>query len=500
MTTQSLPVSTLVDITTAITGGGAMRLAFGRGLLITTDDALSAGGSGKAQLFANINEVTKLFTAGDALDAATVWFSADPRPQGLWIGRWADADVATSLEAGAAPSVGATVAPLDSSNGTFTVNGTTVTTNLSATTTYATIAAAIQTQIVAIGGVFAGATFTFTAGRFLLSLTGANELDPPYFGTAGTGTDISAALGMAMSDSPRYRQGHDEEDVVNAANEMVALATTGSPVVIMLADDAPLTAGTPPIDTRDALGAWVNAGDYMFGLRDDSAQALVTNDVTSKLALAFDANQGKTMAFFDNASAKPEVGGLALLSAQNLNNPRSIITANAKPVPGVLPSNINGTQFAELERKRANVVTRVGGLSSLVGGGTSRAGYWADAVYWLLWMKNESTLAVWNAMRGSRRLTPAIIRDVMTAVLELGVRNGGIQPAGVVEADTKADIVATTGNQEFNGTLTAGYVLWVQRASESTAADRQGRTGRFKAWLAPSPAIHKVLGDIVLVG
>ena len=167
-----------------------------------------------------------------------------------------------------------------------------------------------------------------------------------------------------------------------------------------------------------------------LALRDDSAQALVTNDATSKLALAFDANQGKTMAFFDNASAKPEVGGLALFSAQNLNNPRSIITANAKPVPGVLPSNINGTQFAELERKRANVVTRVGGLSSLVGGGTSRAGYWADAVYWLLWMKNESTLAVWNAMRGSRRLTPAIIRDVMTAVLELGVRNGGIQPAG----------------------------------------------------------------------
>ena len=206
------------------------------------------------------------------------------------------------------------------------------------------------------------------------------------------------------------------------------------------------------------------------------------------------------MAFFDNASAKPEVGGLALFSAQNLNNPRSIITANAKPVPGVLPSNISGTQFAELERKRANVVTRVGGLSSLVGGGTSRAGYWADAVYWLLWMKNESELAVWNAARGSRRLNAAIIRNVMTAVLEVGVRNGGIQAGGTVDAATKADIIATTGNQEFNGTMTAGYILWVQRASESTLADRTNRDGRFKAWMSPSPAIHKVLGDIILAG
>ena len=154
---------------------------------------LSAGGSGKAQLFANINEVTKVLSTGDAMDAATVWFSADPQPQGLWIGRWADTDVATSLEAGAAPSVAATVAPLDSSNGTFTVSGTTVTTNLAATTTYATIAAAIQTQIVAIGGVFSGATFTFAGGRFLLSLAGADELDPP----------ISARLAPVPTYPPR---------------------------------------------------------------------------------------------------------------------------------------------------------------------------------------------------------------------------------------------------------------------------------------------------------
>ena len=190
---------------------------------------------------------------------------------------------------------------------------------------------------------------------------------------------------------------------------MVALATTGPPVALMLAPDVPDTAGTPPVDTRVTLGAWANAGDYMFGLRDTSAQALVANDATSHLALAFDSNQGQTMAFFDNAGALPEIGGLALLSAQNLNNPQSIISTHAKPVPGVLPSNISVTQWEELKRKRANVVTRVGGLQSLVGGSTSRVGYWADAVWWLLWLKNEAVLANWNALRGSRRLTAAIL-------------------------------------------------------------------------------------------
>ena len=138
--------------------------------------------------------------------------------------------------------------------------------------------------------------------------------------------------------------------------------------------------------------------------------------------------------FFDNASTLPEIGGLALLSAQNLNNPQSIITPHAKAVPNVAPSNITSNAVRRTDkRKRANVVTRVGGLASLVGGYTSRAGHWADAVWWLLWIKNEAELAVWNAQRGSRRLTAGIITDVMTRVLEVGVRNGGIMPGGEVD-------------------------------------------------------------------
>lgn len=523
MTTQSLPVSTFVDISTSIAGGGVPRLPFGRGLLVTIDDTLSAGGSGKTAIFNNINQViTRFGGTGAVVDAATTWFSADPQPQGLWIGRWASVDVSTTLT-GSAPTVAAGAAPLNSATASFSLNGNTVTTDLSAASTYAAIATALQVQIVAIGGIFSGATVQYQAApsSFVLTLAGSSEIDPAYFGTVATGTDISTELGMAEASVPTYRQGHDAETAVEAVNAMVALATTGPPVAIMLASDAPDTAGVPAVDTRQALAAWANAGDYIFGLRDDQAQALVTNDATSHLAVAFAANQGRTLGFFDNASALPEIGGLALLSAQNLNNPLSIITLHAKAVPNVAPSNISPTQYEELKRKRANVVTRVGGLSSLVGGYTSRSGYWADAVWWLLWLKNESELAVWNAQRGSRRLTAGIITDVMTRVLETGVRNGGIMPGGEVDQPmededamamgmgmgmpmaggaTKADIIATTGNQEFNGVLTAGYHLWVERASERTAVDRQNRIGRFKAWIVPAPAIHEVMGDIVLVG
>ena len=94
----TLPVSTAVDISTSIRAGGVLRTQFGTGLLVTLDDALPAGGSNKAQVFADIESVNRVLSAGDALDAATVWFGADPPPKSLYIGRWATVDVATTLQ------------------------------------------------------------------------------------------------------------------------------------------------------------------------------------------------------------------------------------------------------------------------------------------------------------------------------------------------------------------------------------------------------------------
>ena len=55
-----------------------------------------------------------------------------------------------------------------------------------------------------------------------------------------------------------------------------------------------------------------------------------------------------------------------------------------------LASDITPTQYAELQRKRTNVVTFVGGASRMVGGYTSRDGYWLDAVWWLLWLEKRN--------------------------------------------------------------------------------------------------------------
>ena len=186
MVTLGLPVSTFVDIRTQIESGGVSRLHFGRGLLITTYDALSAGGNGKAKLYLNPEAD---WDTGDALNAATVCFSADPIPQGLSTDRCAIADVATTLRGGA-ETTGAQASPLNFPNASFTLAGNDVTANLSGANTYAAIATTIETLIVTYSHF---ATFAYDANRFLLMLAGAQVINPAYFGTATTGDDIGSS-------------------------------------------------------------------------------------------------------------------------------------------------------------------------------------------------------------------------------------------------------------------------------------------------------------------
>ena len=136
---------------------------------------------------------------------------------------------------------------------------------------------------------------------------------------------------MSQADSPIYLLGHSTESVADALGELTAIS---SPIAIMLAGDAPLTVGA--VDTREAVAAFAQAGDYVFAQLDTSAQALVTNDTTSHSALAYSRNQGNVSTLFDSAGARPDIGLMAFQSAQNLNNAASIATAHAKPIPGVL--------------------------------------------------------------------------------------------------------------------------------------------------------------------
>ena len=161
-----------------------------------------------------MNAVNSIFDAGDVVDAAAVWFGAIPRPEALYVGRWAaTADVDTALVGD--DDIGA-LSTLTVSSASFRVGGEDVTVDLSGDTTYAEAAAGIQAALILLGGIFTGVSVLPTSPTILnLNLTMAAAIEGGGFAahSAGTGTDISSLLGMRLTDGAVYKQGHAVETI-----------------------------------------------------------------------------------------------------------------------------------------------------------------------------------------------------------------------------------------------------------------------------------------------
>ena len=488
-------ISTIIDITAEIETGGAPTRPFGRGLLITENDRVSAGGAGKIQPHNTLATVTAAFAAdSDTVEDATVWFAATPPPQSLYIGRWARTDVATRLTGGTPEALTA----LAAANSAFDLNGNDVTADLSSASTYALVATAVQTVVQAVGGIFAGATFAYSNNVFVLTLAGGDEIETGALGTPTTGTDISAELGMASDSAGRlYTEGRDAESVQNAIADMVALVRDAPPVAVMLGSDAGLTdPQAANADTRLRVAAYIQGTDMVFGFNDISDQAVAANDTTSVGAEIYAASSGRSAGLYTAADRRPDIGTLALLSGQDLDQPASLITPFGKPLPGVLPTDINETQLERLAAKNMSVYTTFNGVAGLYGGFSSQSGHFVDTVWWLSWLDRKLSETVWNTHRASRRFTTALLGDALRRVMQAGIRNGGIEPGRTVPATTRADIVAATGNQAFDGVLTTGYLVYLPRPTDD---DRTNRRARFLIWLASSEAVHTVSGNVKLV-
>ena len=486
-------ISELINITTRVSVGGAPRLPFGRGLLLT-NTGLGGSGASKVRLFASVDEVRTVFGSGSVTDAATVWFSANPPPQDLWIGRWVDVEINTRL-VGSTP---AAVGSLAASNGSFTLNGQNVTFDTSGDGSFTAVASRIQSAIQGVSG-FSTAVFAYTDNRFVLTLGNSEAITDGHLGDtmSESDTDLADLLGMGPASTPQYLPGSPAESAPAAIGAILGQITSGDPTVVIVAPGTPLTDPQASNgDIRESIAAYAEANDLIFPMLDTGEQVLVSEEATSQAALAFARNQGQVSAVYSIPGQLPDVGLAALMSAQNLDNVQSIITAHGKVLPGVLPTPITSkAALAELERKRVNVYTMVGGQAAVVGGYASRPGYWLDAVWWLAWFRNRIRTAVWNAQRRSRRFSRAMLAYELSQVAEAAVQNGGLEPGRKVNSALQAEIIASTGNQRFNGVLSAGYLVWVDPMPSQ--ADRDARIARFKLWGTGGDAVHKVFGDLV---
>ena len=510
MAERGLPISTFVKISTSVAAGGVLRTDYGTGLLVTTEDGIPAGGSGKIKSYADIEAVQTDWPSGHALAASRVWFGGASEPHSLFIGRWATAAVNTTV-AGSTPSA-AGAAPLNAANGSFSINGENVTPiDLSAATTFAAIATAVQTAIQTVTA-YATATFAYDAtlnggtGGFLLTLGDASAVTGGVFTPAldamgvQIGTDISDALGFASGTD--YAQGHAVETLSEALAEMIPQASGGAPTLPMVDGSCPNEVSG--VDTRESLATFVQSGDYFSFIRDNGADALVSGGAGTFRGYVFDNQLSKVEAVvgsgenFGDDTNYIDVAANAFLSSQRFNLPASIKNPHLKSMPGATAILIDGDQYADLVSTRTSVYTVIGGTPSLAGGYTGLAGTWADAQYWLGWLKNEMELNIFNGQRASDFFNTAILDDLINQVMATAARSGGLQPGGRVNAGVRNQIRNTFDHPDFDGILPTGWQKWIEQPAARSDLDRENRIGRFLIWVASADAINEVLGSITL--
>lgn len=496
-------ISKIVRVTDQIVGAGVLRREFGMMMFVTTDSSYLGTGANRIAVVADSDEGAELFALGtEPRSALDILFQQVPFPKNIIVGRWNDADVAAEI-IGYTPASFATLNAI--SDGSFVCKGEdfTAVDLVTGVSDLADVAAAIQTELrTGTDPDFAAATcvYNVTEARFEVTTgtgVGADQTLSLFSTTDPlVGTDISGLLGLDTGAT--LNQGADEETITEAIEAIVAL--NDSPYFITVENTI------TDFDTLDEVRTWVSSRRYMFFMDNLEAGALTPAETSSVVAQFFALEPPRVAAMWSATDDYKALSFAGRFSSVNFSGSSTIITGNLKDLPGTLSDDLNSTEVAELERKFVNYYapffsTGSDPVNGVYNGTTMKSLVWIDVRYWLDWCVNAVQVDVFNLLKESDAVpqTEAGVTaeiEVIEAVMQQGVRNGGIAP-GQLSAALTSEVQQVTGNADFDGFLPKGYMIYASPIAEQSQSDRAARKSPpIEVWMKGSGAIHSV--DIAL--
>lgn len=495
-------ISKIVRVSSQITGGGVLRRDFGIMLFITTDKSVLGTGSNRIVEIANTDDATIFELGTEPRTALDILYQQIPFPKNTIVGRWIDEDVPAEIEGGS-PSTFAVLnaindASFECKGEDFTAIDLTVPSDLDG------IATAIQTALrTGTDADFTDATCTYnvTEARFEVTtgtsvgasatLTVFSPTDPLV------GTDVSELLGLGTTAT--LNQGADEETITEAIEAIIAL--NDSPYFITVENTI------VDFDTLNEVRVWVSSRAYMFFMDNFEAGALTPGESASVLAQFFAFQPERVAAMWSATKDYKALSFAGRFSSVNFSGSNTIITGNLKELPGTLSDDINTTEQGALEEKYSNYYapffsTGSPSVNGVFNGTAMKPSIWIDVRYFLDWAVNAIRVDVFNLLRNSNKVPQteagvAAIQGVIEDIMIQAVRNGGIAP-GQLSAEAELDVQLSTGNSDFDGFLTTGYLIYAPGIFTMSQSDRnQRKAPPFKVWMKGSGAIHEV--DIALI-
>ena len=490
---MSLSLDNIVRVSDSIVATGVLRRELGIGLFVTVDNHLGLGAD-RVAIYSDFASLAKKFPIdSEPYKAGQAWFSQSPFPRNLVVGRWFNEAAGAQLTGG---KVTKTAVELEALKATgklsITINATPYTdtvVDFTDITSYADAATKIQTALTTAGAAVTVTYNPLTGGFVITTTQTGNDKSISYAVAPSEGEDLSQILFLRDNLALSKQDGITAETIVEALN---AIQTYNDGWYFIMLDHS-----VDNNETLHALADYVETNRYMFSAQTISPQVLTPGETESTAYQLYQKQLQRTWMTYSGAQDYKDVSIAGRFSSINFNASNSMITAKFKQLPSLQSDVISLTQLKELERKRTNYYTKFATRAVYSEGTTFSNDAFIDVRYALDWFVNAIQVDIFNLLYASGRIPQthqgeAVIVDVINRVCVQAVANGMIAGNQVSEA-MKNDIILTTGNQDFDGFLASGYLIWSQPIADQPLSERNARKSTAKkVWLKSSGAIHSV--------
>lgn len=414
-----MALSDIVNVSVSSATVTPSRPGFGTGLIAATK--VPAAFTNRVRKFGSLAEMISFgfLTTDPAYLAATKYFSQNPRPQFVKIGRRANLPVQTvtfqclSAITGDIYSVDCARAGAAWTNVTYTVP-------VSSTTT--TVATAIEVLIEAVNGIDSTqATDTITATKTAGDNAGS-LIDFRNWTTNFKFADITADPGIVTDlTAMRLEDGDWYGLVLDSAskNEIVAAAAWVETQRLLF----------PSRNSDYAITDSVSTTDVAYVLK---------NSAYARTGILY--SQSQLLSYSDAAWLGNRFGGA---------NPGQD-TWKFKTLAGIAADALTSGQTSAAWGKNANVYTSIASVNVTQNGTTSSGEYW-DVIRFVDWTKSEIEVRIFAALANLQKIPytdkgVAVIVGIIKGVLQDGITVGGLSsnPAPVVIAPKVADVDPVT--------------------------------------------------------
>lgn len=497
-----MTLDSIIRISATIEPSAASTDTFGRTLLLYDGDfsgTTRAAIAGDRARDLRVNRYTSLAEVGEdyatthpVYTAAAAYFAQTPFPRDLLTASY-DAAGAGDYILGATGQTGAAqltaIKAVGSSAAFRLANGKSVTVDLasvtgSGDTGFTNVATEIQTAL-----------RTITSDPDLRQVTVTYDAAADAFTVAAPiGVDLAGVLSgdgaaiVGLASTATYYAGRPAETI---AQTLERIQDTDDSWYWLV-----LTADLVASDSSVAAATWVRNERKQAIMAFTDVAVLTPSESASRAAQIVALDSERNTLFWSARADYKDASAAARFAGTDFGRADSLPTLFGKSLPGRTADSLSAAQRNELDRKRINYYEQVGGHAIVRPGQTTRDGWWTDTRFWLDWLTQRIQNDIYDLLRTEPRIPltdygVGLIQAEVEDACEDGVRNGGIAPGKVSEA-TAGEIRRATG-ADFDGTLSRGYLVWVDPLSEQSLADRQARKAPpVTVWLKGSGAVHSV--------